>query len=406
MNRFVCTLSVVSMLVAAPAFAADKPDEQAAKKGPGGKVDFATQIQPILKETCYDCHGVKKHKGDLRLDSPEAIMKGGENGKVIVPGKSGESKLYKVITLPKDSDDIMPPKGDPLNKQQTDLIKAWIDQGASFGAAGSGGASGGDKPAKKAVEVPAADAKALSKLQSLGALAMPLARDTNLITVDFRAEAEKIGDSQLGELKLVAQQVAWLNLAKTKVTDEGLAQIAAFPNLTRLHLENTGITDAGLKHLASLKNLEYLNLYGTKVTDAGLAQLKGNTNLQKVFVWQTPVTANGAKALQDAVKGLTVDRGWDPASLPKPAPAPAPAAAAAAGKTPINKVCPVSGKDVDPTKTFAFQGQTIGFCCGDCCKKFAKNPTEFIGKVKEFKPAPAAAPAKPEAKPAKKEKAA
>ena len=75
---------------------------------PAQDVDFGREVQPIFRSTCYKCHGYGKQKGKLRLDSPEAIMKGGDNGPVIVPGKPSESTLYKRITLPADNDDIMP----------------------------------------------------------------------------------------------------------------------------------------------------------------------------------------------------------------------------------------------------------------------------------------------------------
>src|SRR5215211_7811392 len=97
------------------------------------KVDFVKQIEPIFKETCYSCHGPEKQKGKLRLDSPEAFKKGGEDGSVITAGDPAKSDLYRRITLPHDHDDIMPPKGDPLKKEQTELVAAWIKQGASFG---------------------------------------------------------------------------------------------------------------------------------------------------------------------------------------------------------------------------------------------------------------------------------
>src|SRR5204863_1481232 len=52
---------------------------------------------------------------------------------------------------------------------------------------------------------------------------------------------------------------------------------------------------------------------------------------------------------------------------------------------PINKVCPLSGKDVNPTKTVEYEGQKIGFCCDDCKGKFESDPKKYIGKVKEIK---------------------
>src|SRR5206468_1588407 len=61
------------------------------------KVDFVTQIQPILKENCYACHGPEKQKGKLRLDSRELSLAGGGSGPAIVPGHGNESYLVKRI---------------------------------------------------------------------------------------------------------------------------------------------------------------------------------------------------------------------------------------------------------------------------------------------------------------------
>ena len=63
------------------------------------KVDFAKSVQGIFEARCIDCHGSKKQKGDLRLDSQEAAL-----AEVIKPGKSGESELYKHISLPADAE--------------------------------------------------------------------------------------------------------------------------------------------------------------------------------------------------------------------------------------------------------------------------------------------------------------
>src|SRR2546430_14687257 len=94
------------------------------------KVDFAKQIQPLLQQNCVKCHGPEKQKGKLRLDSKEAALKGGKDGVVIVAGDADKSELYRRITLPKGDDDIMPNEGDPLSKEQTDLVRGWINQGA------------------------------------------------------------------------------------------------------------------------------------------------------------------------------------------------------------------------------------------------------------------------------------
>ena len=101
------------------------------KKG----VTFASDIKPIFDKSCIKCHGAEKQKGKLRLDSLEATLKGGEDGKVVQAGKSAESLLVHNIAHIGDEDLYMPPpdnkdKIPPLNKEQIGLIRAWIDQGA------------------------------------------------------------------------------------------------------------------------------------------------------------------------------------------------------------------------------------------------------------------------------------
>src|SRR5437762_11107066 len=94
------------------------------------KIDFAQDVKPILESSCLSCHGPEKPKGDLRLDTKAGALKGGKKGVIIVPGKPSDSPLYKSTTLAAGDEDIMPPKGNPLAKTQTDALPAWIEQGA------------------------------------------------------------------------------------------------------------------------------------------------------------------------------------------------------------------------------------------------------------------------------------
>src|SRR6266705_4200608 len=98
-------------------------------------VTYAKDIKPIFEKSCIKCHGSEKQKGKLRLDSLEAALKGGQDGKVIEPGNSAESMLVHNVAHIGDEDDFMPPpdnkdKIPPLTKEQIGLIRAWIDQGA------------------------------------------------------------------------------------------------------------------------------------------------------------------------------------------------------------------------------------------------------------------------------------
>jgi hypothetical protein len=120
-------ISIIFLFLAAAARAADAP------------IDFTRQIQPILSDNCYKCHGPDsaKREGDLRLDTldpklgPFAPRK---EGAVLVAGRPAESELIKRITST-DPDDHMPPADSKraLTAQQVKLITQWVEQGAKWG---------------------------------------------------------------------------------------------------------------------------------------------------------------------------------------------------------------------------------------------------------------------------------
>jgi len=129
-------------------------------------VTYAKDIRPLFEASCVRCHGGQKAKADLRLDNLEGVLKGGEAGKVILPGNSTKSLL--VAAAARVNDDVaMPPKfrphpggpggpgnppggrppggpgaggpggpggfgppPKPLTPEQVGLVRAWIDQGA------------------------------------------------------------------------------------------------------------------------------------------------------------------------------------------------------------------------------------------------------------------------------------
>jgi hypothetical protein len=95
------------------------------------QVDFVRDIQPLLAAKCYRCHGPKKQEAQFRLDAKEIALKGGELGPAIVPGKSSESLLIHAVAGLKE-DLVMPKEGERLTRQQIGLLRAWIDQGATW----------------------------------------------------------------------------------------------------------------------------------------------------------------------------------------------------------------------------------------------------------------------------------
>ncbi|MGA0133419.1 MAG: c-type cytochrome domain-containing protein [Opitutales bacterium] len=99
------------------------------KAPPSAPDDYRDVIQPILESHCVGCHGAKKVKGKLRMDSVEAMLKGGEEGPALVHGDLKKSVLFARITLDKDDDDLMPPAEESqLNAAQIEAIRLWIER--------------------------------------------------------------------------------------------------------------------------------------------------------------------------------------------------------------------------------------------------------------------------------------
>lgn len=94
-------------------------------------VDFLKEIQPLLEQNCYSCHGPDKQKADLRWDNKASVFKSGDHGPILVPGDSAGSRVIKLVAG-LDPETVMPPKGDRLTSQQIGLLRAWIDQGANW----------------------------------------------------------------------------------------------------------------------------------------------------------------------------------------------------------------------------------------------------------------------------------
>ena len=350
------------------------------------KVDFSKSIQGVLEARCIDCHGPKKQKGDLRLDKKETAF-----GEIIQAGKSIESELFKRITLPADHEDIMPPKGDPLTKDQIEAIKKWIDEGANWPdglvlisakdrAEAKAAAARLPEPEIKQVPVSDAEKAAIAKLTSgegigedyAAPLVMALAQDTKLIYANFRLVGKFVKDEHIVPLADI-RNLSELDLGNTQITSVGLQHISKASSLTKLSLANTAIDDSGLKHIEGLSNLMSLNLYNTKVTDAGLASLKNMKFLRKVYGWQSGITENGAAELKKTLPNVDVNLGFKLAKVePKKE-----EKKEEVKQVSFNKKCPVSGKDVDKTKLY-----TINFCCNNCLNNFTKDPVKHVAKLK------------------------
>jgi hypothetical protein len=131
-------LTVVAFAATFGLAAVASADDAAGKLPPASTkqgVTYAADIKPILDVSCAKCHSGDKPKAHLKLDTLENALKGGRNGKVIIPGNSAKSPLVlNAAHLTGDKDLWMPPPHNkanigPLTPAQIGLLRAWIDQG-------------------------------------------------------------------------------------------------------------------------------------------------------------------------------------------------------------------------------------------------------------------------------------
>jgi hypothetical protein len=130
-----CCLALAGLSLLDLARAQEKP-AAAVQPVAAARIDFNRDIRPIFSNHCYACHGPdsNKRKANFRLDRREDAFKELESGQfALVPGKLDQSHLWERITSD-DEGERMPPKrsGKPLSKQQIELIRRWIEQGAEW----------------------------------------------------------------------------------------------------------------------------------------------------------------------------------------------------------------------------------------------------------------------------------
>jgi len=261
---------------------------------------YTDLVQPILNNRCVSCHNSKKEKGELQLEEENGILKGGENGEVIALNDPEKSSLFARLILPLEHEDHMPPKDKTqLSIEEIEIIKTWIANKNSFDK--SIGELGLKKelfqtffPKAKddtypGVEVAEIPADTISAIKKKGFHVEKVSEESNFIRVScINKPAFSDGDFDL--LSSVKNQIVYLDLGKTQITDTIFEKISSLANLTVLKMDNTGITGKNIESLEKLEYLRNINLMGTKLEEVYLDQLKRFKKLQKVYLFNTPIT--------------------------------------------------------------------------------------------------------------------
>jgi mono/diheme cytochrome c family protein len=149
-------------------------------------VDYAAKIAPLFQEHCIDCHAADDADGDFVIETYEALMKGGETSKAIVPGNAQDSLLVKFLegrSGKEGKNKFMPPgKRDHLKPEEIALIRQWIDAGA---------------PA------PAAERTLTDVLRTLPRIAPKSAQPKAIHALAYSARAKLIAAGSYGSVQLI-----------------------------------------------------------------------------------------------------------------------------------------------------------------------------------------------------------
>lgn len=270
---------------------------------------YSDLIKPVLNKKCVGCHGPSRQKGKLRLDSPEFITKGGEDGAILNHDLPEESDFWNRITLDPGNDDHMPPSEKPqLTKAELSLILYWLSQGTDFKSTlGSLPKSDSiilrvadlsgetEDAAEHSVEMP--DENLLTEFREGGVTISFLAKDDGRISLQFiNADDSKLS-GLMDKLTGVKEQVVEIKLPGKKLSREGWKKLTGLPELQKLNAEGSDFSDADVEVLASLNKLRYLNLVGTSVTAAGLSKIK-LASLKYLYLFKTGVTVSDGLQLK------------------------------------------------------------------------------------------------------------
>ncbi|MGB2428772.1 MAG: c-type cytochrome domain-containing protein [Akkermansiaceae bacterium] len=289
-------------------------------------VVYTNIIHPILEQKCISCHGEKKQKSGLRMDSYAALLDGGEETDCLIPGDTEQSAMVSYLHLPMEDDLHMPPEGKKqLTQQEIEIIEWWVKIGApeasklsevevteSITAAietlktpeqiAREKAALEKAEKERAAAFKAKRARLAAALETIngkyaGSLSY-ISKDSTDLSFSAVSYRKDFNDESMAILKDAAADITELDLSASAITDDSAQSIGDFVNLRTLKLNQTSITDSTLPEIQRLNQLEVLNLHSTNVSDDGLANLEPMSSLKRVFLWNTKVTEAGAQALE------------------------------------------------------------------------------------------------------------
>ena len=235
-------------------------------------------VLPLLEQRCGTCHNDDKREGGFSVGSYDSTLAGGDTGRAIVPGNLEASELIYRTGLPPDDEAFMPAEGKtPLTAEQVEILRWWVGAGAprattieAIGAprelepllAAQLGLGGPAAAAALAVASATADPQLVADLFAAGLLVRQVSQSDSRLVVSVNSPGTALSTAALAALNAAAAEIVDLNLADTAFDDAGLAAIGDLGAATHLRFARNRLTDGGVASLAALPQLAHLNLYG------------------------------------------------------------------------------------------------------------------------------------------------
>lgn len=225
---------------------------------------YVVRVAPILGEHCASCHGERRQKSKLRLDTLGAVLRGGKHGQVIKPGNIRDSALAQRVVLPPGNLLVMPPSSQPpLSVDDATVIKLWIAAGAS-GIQLVADFKTAPRPVAR-VTIVDVDPRALaaarapidSELQALqkrfpGVIAYE-SRGSARLELDASLLGRSFDDKELAAFAPVREYIVRADLSGTSVGEPSAGEISAMKSLRVLRMIDVRLGPAMSVELESLR---------------------------------------------------------------------------------------------------------------------------------------------------------
>jgi len=254
---------------------------------------YVKAVEPILQQKCVGCHGADKVKGDLLLNTPANILKGGKDGNILSFDKDKESMLFERIHLDITHKKHMPPEGKTqLTTEEVAILSRWIKAGGDFKVKMRELAKTDSLFLLANKYTPVDNTKVIGKTglpdlkeyNSSYCTANYLFNGSDAIEVNF-FQRNFYSQAVLKKLENVKDQIIRLNMQSMPLTSEDINIISQFNNVENINLNYTSLDIKAIEPLKQLKKLKYLSICGIKFSEAELNSFLKGATFSKINVW-------------------------------------------------------------------------------------------------------------------------